>query len=139
MPGPWWVTFGRYRPEVVDSALVSRDPQKEPHQRGSGGAKGVLARCAASYSIRPQSLDARVTVGVLAQAVNGPNHTRSMRRRWLGPLRQVQVAPTPVRNCKREGPNNVPRFTRRQRSRASDVPQEDAHLYFTLCPTWILA
>ena len=65
--------------------------QKEPHQRGSGGAKGVLARCAASYSIRPQSLDARVTVGVLAQAVNGPNHTRRWERAGWGRRATVPV------------------------------------------------
>jgi hypothetical protein len=61
--------------------------------------------------------------GVIGRPKTAPATRGSMRGCWLGPLRQVRVAPIPVRNCKREGPNNSPRFTRRQRSRASDVTQ----------------
>jgi hypothetical protein len=46
------------------AGLVKR--QKRAPPTGKRRAKGALARCAASYSIRPQSLEARVTVGALA-------------------------------------------------------------------------
>jgi hypothetical protein len=67
--------------------------QKEPHQRGSGGAEGGRWTHLGwpSRSIRPRPHDARVTVGALAQAVNGPNHTRRWERAGWGRRATVPV------------------------------------------------